>query len=113
MGNGVLVAYLIISSVLLTAYVIDGRAQVQLFFLEPLWNFVGAFLYTGAGIVAAITWTNAKNTETGSISGDKARNYDAALTMAALCIINGLLYFIDFIFAKATRNRLIRDPNRY
>ena len=34
LGNGVLVAYTIISTVLLTAYVIDSRYVVQSFFLE-------------------------------------------------------------------------------
>ena len=34
LGNGVLVAYIVISSVLLVAYVIDGRYTIQSFFLE-------------------------------------------------------------------------------
>ena len=64
-------------------------------------------LYTGAGVISAITWTNAKNADTDI--GDKARNYDAALTMSALCIIQGLIYFVDFIFAKQQRNRILED----
>lgn len=34
LGNGVLVAYLVISSILLASYVIDGRFAIQEFFLE-------------------------------------------------------------------------------
>ena len=39
LGNGVLVAYLIISAVLLVAYVIDTRYVVQSFFLESVSKF--------------------------------------------------------------------------
>ena len=34
LGNGVLVAYIVITTVLLIAYVIDGRYNIQSFFLE-------------------------------------------------------------------------------
>ena len=72
-----------------------------------LWNFVGFVLYTGTGVISAITWTNAKNMD--DDLGDKARNYDAALTMSAFCILQGLIYFVDFIFAKRARNRILED----
>merc|ERR1712141_632438 len=92
---------------LLVSYVIDGRYAIQGFFLEWLWNFVGFVLYTGTGVISAITWTNAKNMD--DDLGDKARNYDAALTMSAFCILQGLIYFVDFIFAKRARNRILED----
>ena len=75
--------------------------------LLQLWNFVGFVLYTGTGVISAITWTNAKNMD--DDLGDKARNYDAALTMSAFCILQGLIYFVDFIFAKRARNRILED----
>ena len=73
----------------------------------PEWiqNFVGFVLFTGVGIVFAITWTAAQSNST----GEKARNYDAALTMSAFCIMNSIVYFTDFIFAKRARNMYLAE----
>merc|ERR1712007_322044 len=103
LGNGVIVGYTVISSVLLISYVIDGRWEIQRFFLEWFWNFVGFVLFAGVGIVSAITWTAAQSDDSGNSTGEKARNYDAALTMSAFCILNSIVYFIDFIFAKKSQ----------
>ena len=81
--------------------------KLKLHYNSQLWNFVGFVLYTGAGVISAITWTNAKNAD--DDLGDKARNYDAALTMSAFCLLQGLIYFVDFIFAKRARNRILED----
>ena len=89
--------YTVISSVLLISYVIDGRWEIQRFFLEWFWNFVGFVLFAGVGIVSAITWTAAQSDDSGNSTGEKARNYDAALTMSAFCILNRIVSFIDFI----------------
>ena len=106
--------YTVISSVLLISYVIDGRYEIQRFFLEWLWNFVGFVLFGGVGIVSAITWTMALSDDSGSSTGEKARNYDAALTMSAFCILNSIVYFIDFIFAKRARNmHLAEEAGRW
>ena len=37
---------------------------------------------------------------------DYARNYDAALAMAAFCILAGMVYFVDFIVAFASKRRI-------
>ena len=74
-----------------------------------LWNLLGFFLFTGAGVIAAITWTAAKDDDTLTLNDTKARNFDAALTMAAFCLLNGILYFVDFIVAKRARNRFLQD----
>jgi hypothetical protein len=109
LGNGVLVAYIVISSVLLVAYVIDGRYTIQSFFLEWVWNLVGFFLYGGAGVVALITWSNANNDPTSLVDSDKGKNFDAALTMGALCVLNSLWYLIDTIVAHQARKRFLQD----
>ena len=109
LGNGAIVAYTVISSVLLISYVIDGRWEIQRFFLEWFWNFVGFVLFAGVGIVSAITWTAAQGDDSGNSTGEKARNYDAALTMSAFCILNSIVYFIDFIFAKRARNMYLAE----
>ena len=109
MGNGAVVAYLVIPSVLLTSYIIDGRWEVQRFFLEWFWNFIGFLLFLGTGIVSAITWTAAQSDDSGNSTGEKAINYEAALTMSAFCILNSIVYFIDFIFAKRARNMYLAE----
>ena len=58
---------------------------------------------------SAITWTAAQSDDSGSSTGEKARNYDAALTMSAFCILNSIVYFIDFIFAKRARNMYLAE----
>ena len=73
------------------------------FFSFQVWNFVAFLCYVGAGSVAIYTWTNANSTDT------KGKNYDAALSMGALCIVNGIVYFVDFIISRAARNRYLQD----
>ena len=102
-------AYLVIPSVLLISYIIDGRWEVQRFFLEWLWNFIGFLLFAGTGIVSAITWTTAQSNDDGNSTGEKAINYEAALTMSAFCILNSIVYFIDFLFAKRARNMYLAE----
>ena len=94
LGNGVIVGYTVISSVLLISYVIDGRWEIQRFFLEWFWNFVGFVLFAGVGIVSAITWTAAQSDDSGNSTGEKARNYDAALIMSAFCILTALFILL-------------------
>ena len=53
-------------------------------------------------------WTAAKAGDDQAGTDDYARNYDAALTMAAFCILAGIVYFVDFVVAFAMRGR-----NRY
>ena len=103
------VAYIVISTVLLASYVIDGRGMIQSFFLEWVWNFLGFVLYAGIGIKSAIIWTAAKSADSGNTTGEKGRNYDAALAMSAFCLLNSLVYSIDFIFAKIARNRYLAE----
>merc|ERR1712141_634032 len=109
LGNGACVAYIVIPSVLLISYIIDGRWEVQRFFLEWLWNFIGCLLFLGTGIVSAITWTAAQSDDSGNSTGEKAINYEAALTMSAFCILNSIVYFIDFLFAKRARNMYLAE----
>ena len=55
-----------------------------------------------------MVWTKAKAADDQSGTDDYARNYDAALAMAAFCILAGIVYFVDFVVAFASRGR-----NRY
>jgi len=106
MGNGFVMSFLIISPVLLVCYVLDGPEQVQQFFMEWLWNLVAALGLFSTGIKSAMVWTIAKNGDDQSSSDDYARNYSAALTMAAFCILAGIVYFVDFIVAFVRKRRL-------
>lgn len=71
---------------------------------------MAALLFTGAGVISAITWTKAKQFDSNLGRDDYARNYDAALTMAALCLILGIVYFVDFIVAIRARRRFRTEP---
>ena len=51
-------------------------------------------------------WTAAKAGDDESGTSDYARNYSAALTMAAFCILAGLVYFVDFIIAFRAKRRI-------
>ena len=112
LGHATYSACFAVSALKLAAATINENENNQLvqdfeksFF--QVWNFLGFLLYGGAGVISAITWTKAKAED--DQTGDIARNYDAALTMSALCIINSLIYFVDFIFAKRARNRFLKD----
>lgn len=107
-GNGFVVSFLIISPVLLLCYLLDGQEQVQQFFLEWIWNLVAACGFIALGAKSAMIWTAAKAGDDQAGTDDYARNYDAALTMAAFCILAGIVYFVDFVVAFAMRGR-----NRY
>ena len=56
---------------------------------------MGFVLFTGVGIVSAITWAAAQGDDSSNITREKAQNYDAALAMSAFCILNSIVYFID------------------
>lgn len=106
MGNGFVVSFLIITPVLLVCYVLDGPEQIQQFFMEWLWNLVGSCGLIATGIKSAMIWTAAKAGDDESGTSDYARNYAAALTMAAFCILAGLVYFVDFIIAFRAKRRI-------
>jgi hypothetical protein len=42
-------------------------------------------------------------------STNYARNYDAALAMGSLCVLAGVVYFVDFIISLRARNRFRRE----
>lgn len=109
LGNGTLVTFLIITPVLLICYVLDGQYEIQKMFLEWIWNLVGACCFLGIGVKSAYVWTAAKGADTFTSWDDYARNYDAALTMAAFCIISGIVYFVDFVVAYLARKRIARE----
>ena len=73
------------------------------------WNLIAAFSLVGIGIKTAIVWTAAKNGDDFQGSDFYARNYDAALGMAAMIIIAGFVYFLDFVVAFVARKRIARD----
>ena len=80
-----------------------------MFIFFQVWNLVGFFLYGGAGVIALITWSNANNDPTSIVDVDKGKNFDAALTMGALCVLNSLWYLIDTIVAHQARKRFLQD----
>ncbi len=59
-----------------------------------------------------MVWTAAKNGDDQANTDDYARNYSAALTMAAFCILAGMVYFVDFLVAFA-RKRNIQYEQAY
>jgi hypothetical protein len=111
LGNGALVSFLIISSVLLISYVLDGRAAVQRLFIEWFWNLLGFCMLVGAGCRAIVTWHDFGNSPdtSANLTGIFSKNSDAALTMAAFCILAGLVYLVDFFVAYSQRKRLKQE----
>ena len=71
-----------------------------------LWNLVGSCGLIATGIKSAMIWTAAKAGDDESGTSDYARNYSAALTMAAFCILAGIVYFVDFIIAFSAKRRI-------
>ena len=67
---------------------------------------MGALGLFATGIKSAMVWTAAKGGDDQSGTDDYARNYSAALTMAAFCILAGLVYFIDFVVAFIAKRRI-------
>ena len=62
-----------------------------------LWNFVAAIGLFATGIKGAMVWTAAKGNDDMARTDDYARNYSAALTMNAFCIMASLVYFVYFV----------------
>ena len=72
-------------------------------------EFCGLFTLCRGWNSFPITWTVAQSDDSGNGSGEKAQNYDAALTMSAFCISNSIVYFLNFIFAKRARNMYLAE----
>ena len=73
---------------------------------------MGSIFLTAVGINSLIVWSAAKSADSLVTTGKSqsyARNYDAALAMGALCVIAGILYFVDFLIALAARKRFRRE----
>ena len=69
-------------------------------------------MLTATGVNSLIVWSAAKSSDSlSNIGGSQAyaRNYDAALAMGSLCLIAGLVYFVDFILAVSSRRRFRRE----
>ena len=71
-----------------------------------LWNFVAAIGLFATGIKGAMVWTAAKGNDDMARTDDYARNYSAALTMNAFCIMASLVYFVDFVVAFTRKRRI-------
>ena len=56
-----------------------------------------------------MVWTAAKGNDDMARSDDYARNYSAALTMNAFCIMAGMVYFLDFIIAFRKKQNIERS----
>lgn len=77
-----------------------------------VWNFLGFLILTATGVNSLVVWSNAKAADTMITTGksqDYARNYNAALAMGSLCLIAGIVYFVDFIVAVSARKRFKRE----
>merc|ERR1712062_367784 len=113
LGNSTLVTYMIISSILILGYVIDGRECIPESILETVWNFIGAIMFIASGACAIITWNSQERIKTSGASNlteaEYSRNLDAGLGMGAMCIILGLMYAVDFIVSFVQRKRILRD----
>ena len=73
---------------------------------------MGAIFLSAVGINSLIVWSAAKSADSLIKTGQTqsyARNYDAALAMGAMCVIAGILYFVDFLISVAARKRFRRE----
>jgi hypothetical protein len=97
LGNSTLVSFMIINIVIIIGYILDGREAIQSSILEPICNLLGAFMFVGTGAVTILTWQDEQmvDTSAGMTETEFYRNVTAALAMAGLSIIIGILYLID------------------
>merc|ERR1712110_473051 len=109
LGNSTLVAYLVI----IIGYIVDGREFIQESILEPIWNFIGTFMFMASGVVAIMTWqgeTRAKVTSSSALTErEYNRDIDAGLAMGAMCIIIGIFYMCDFFVSYFARRKLLSE----
>eukprot|EP00092_Neocalanus_flemingeri_P036376 GFUD01039604.1.p1 GENE.GFUD01039604.1~~GFUD01039604.1.p1 ORF type:complete len:198 (+),score=11.02 GFUD01039604.1:67-594(+) len=113
LGNSTLVTFLIISIVLIIGYVIDGREYIQQSILEPIWNLLGAIMFTASGAMAIITWKDEQMLKASSSTSlteyEYHRNISAALAMGAMCIIIGLIYMVDLGVSWYNRGKITQE----
>ena len=63
-------------------------------------EFCGLFTLCQGWNSFPITWTVAQSDDSGNGSGEKAQNYDAALTMSAFCFLTALFTFLISFLLK-------------
>jgi len=117
LGNGACVTFLIIPLVLLSSYVLDGRYEIQKTFLEWVWNLIGCAMYLGAGIKTVQVWTAYEADEAALSNGlynDYTENaFAMGKAMGGLCLLNSLVFFVDFIMAYITKRRIKNSQEAY
>merc|ERR1712236_177538 len=111
LGNSTLVTFMIISTVLIIGYVIDGREYIQQSILEPIWNLLGAFMFCGSGSLAIITWKDepALKISSSLTEMEYHRNINSALAMGSMCIIIGLIYIVDLFVSWINRGKIMQE----
>ena len=118
---------MIISTVLIIGYVIDGREYIQQSILEvgayyplifkirnhfqPIWNLLGAFMFFGSGSLAIITWKDepALKISSSLTEMEYHRNINSALAMGSMCIIIGLIYLVDLFVSWINRGKIMQE----
>jgi len=74
-------------------------------------------MFMAAGSCCIITWQNENMSKASKSSTltelEYNRNVNAALGMGAMCIIIGLVYFIDTIVSFYNRKRLSQENEKY
>merc|ERR1712226_1029748 len=102
---GTLVTFMVITSVLLLGYIIDGVEVIQDNILEMIWTLLGFFMFMATGILTIMTWSDTDSTSSNASELEYTRNSRAAMGLGALCIINSLVYMVDFTAVLVRRRR--------
>merc|ERR1711997_176371 len=93
-GNGALICLIIVTPMILLAYAVEGRKNVQATSLDAIFSFVGAAMLIAVGGMTCFAWNNA-NSNNANIG---RYQYEVAGTIGVMSIITGLIYLADFFY---------------
>jgi len=94
-GTGATTAFLIITPMILIAYVVEGRKAIQAMKLDAMFCLVGAGTLIAAGGMTCFAWNNMVSTATNSVN---PYNFQSGGALGVVTILSGIIYLVDFFY---------------
>ena len=94
LGTGAVTTFMIVTPMILLAYVLEGRKAIQAMKLDAIFCFVAAGTLISAGGMACFAWKNYLVTD----MNVGRYNYEVGGALGVVTALTGVLYLVDFFY---------------